>query len=212
MADERSAETTMVRRLPRRPQQQRSRDRVERLIDAADEVLATEGYGALTVRRIAAAAGVPVGSIYQFFPDKHAIVDVLSRRYLETFASAMDQLQSRSQAGPWDDPVGVVVDAFVELCRDNPGYRAIWLDHHLSPEMVRADEENDDRLAARLRQILLAQTAVRDSEELAQGCRVAIYLGGALLRRAFRLDPNGDSVLIDEIKRIERLYVHDLVR
>ncbi|HEY8547301.1 MAG TPA: TetR family transcriptional regulator, partial [Acidimicrobiales bacterium] len=49
----------------RHPQQARSRERVARVLEAADRVLGTEGFGALTVRRLAEEAGVPVGTIYQ---------------------------------------------------------------------------------------------------------------------------------------------------
>jgi AcrR family transcriptional regulator len=193
----------------RAPKQQRSRDRVERLIEAADQVLATEGYGALTVRRIAEVAGVPVGSIYQFFTDKHAIVEVLAERYMAEFASVMSRLVDEVGDDGWDDPAGRVLDAFADLFRRHAGYRAIWLDRHFTPEMVRADERNDDLMADGLRRIVVAQGAP-DTDEVAFQCRVAVYMGGSLLRRAFRLDPAGDPALIEETKRIERLYLRQL--
>jgi AcrR family transcriptional regulator len=193
----------------RQPKQQRSRQRVERLIEAADEVLAAEGYGALTVRRIAEAARVPVGSIYQFFADKHAIVEVLAQRYMDEFASLMTQLMDDAGEDRWDDPAGTVIDAFTGLFRIHGGYRAIWLDRHLTPEMVRADERNDDLMAEGLRRMLVTQ-GTPDSDQLAFRCRVAVYMGGSLLRRAFRADPAGDPALIEETKRIERMYLSEI--
>ncbi len=83
------AEQEKGRRMRREPRQQRSRDRVRLILEAADGILSAEGFEALTVRRIAEAAGVPVGSIYQFFPDKAAVVDALARTYIAEFDGAI---------------------------------------------------------------------------------------------------------------------------
>ncbi|MCZ0982131.1 helix-turn-helix domain containing protein [Streptomyces diastatochromogenes] len=72
---------------------------MEAILGAADRILSQEGYEALTMRRVAEEAGVPVGSIYQFHPDKGAVVDALGRRYLEGFATAIDGLVERALAG-----------------------------------------------------------------------------------------------------------------
>ena len=68
-------------RLRRLPQQQRSREKLLRVLDAAEEVLAREGAGAFTTVRIAQAAGISVGTLYRYFPDKEAIVEALALRY-----------------------------------------------------------------------------------------------------------------------------------
>jgi AcrR family transcriptional regulator len=93
------------RGLRREPQQARSRERVRRLLAAAEAVLVQDGYDALTVRRIAAEAGVPVGTLYQFFPDKQAIVDALALTYLEEFTAVLDDVVDRAGRERWDDPV-----------------------------------------------------------------------------------------------------------
>ncbi len=59
---------------------------VERIIAAGREVLVTDGYDAFSTNRVAAAAGVSPGSLYQYFPDKAAILDVVVDRYWETVA------------------------------------------------------------------------------------------------------------------------------
>jgi DNA polymerase len=68
------------------PTQARSRERLRRVLDAADELLATEGADTFTTNRIAAVAGIPVGSVYRYFPDKEAIVEALATRYWSEFA------------------------------------------------------------------------------------------------------------------------------
>ena len=78
--------------LRREPQQARSRARLAGLLDAAEALLVREGPEALTTTRIADEAGVSVGSLYRWFPDKAAIVDALTRRYLAEFEATIDEL------------------------------------------------------------------------------------------------------------------------
>ncbi|QYJ04152.1 TetR/AcrR family transcriptional regulator [Nocardioides panacisoli] len=65
------------------PRQARSRRTVERIIAAGREVLLEDGYDAFSTNRVAAAAGVSPGSLYQYFPDKGAILDEVIDRYWE---------------------------------------------------------------------------------------------------------------------------------
>lgn len=203
--------TESRRSTPRQPQQQRSRERVQRLIDAADEILGSEDYESLTVRRIADVAGVPVGSIYQFFADKDAIVDAVARRYLDQFAGVMDDLIAQSDQVAWSDLTDTLLDSFIDMYRSNPGYLTIWLGHHLSAELQAADDANNEALANGIRHILIVQERLDDGEELLQICRVAVSVGDALLQLAFRTTVGGDPALITEAKRIERLYLEDVI-
>ena len=65
------------------PQQSRSRDRVARLLDAASQLVVSGGVDALSTRAIAAAAAVPVASLYQYFADKDDILLALVERDIE---------------------------------------------------------------------------------------------------------------------------------
>jgi len=58
----------------RKPRQARSQERVNRILDVAEKLFASQGYAATTTNAIAAQAQVPIGSLYQFFPDKTAIL------------------------------------------------------------------------------------------------------------------------------------------
>jgi AcrR family transcriptional regulator len=83
---------------PRRvPQQQRGRRRVERLLGAAECVIAEAGYDAATMCGIARRAGSAVGSLYQFFPNKDAVVEALRARYFEEYEDFWSDLRP---AGP----------------------------------------------------------------------------------------------------------------
>lgn len=68
------------------PRQARSREMVERIIGAGREVLVKHGYDAFSTNRVATAAGISPGSLYQYFPDKAAILEVVIDRYWEEVA------------------------------------------------------------------------------------------------------------------------------
>ena len=67
------------------PRQPRGRRRVDALLDAAAAEIGDAGYEAATMCSIAARAGASIGSLYQFFPNKAAIVQALRRRYCDEF-------------------------------------------------------------------------------------------------------------------------------
>lgn len=198
-------------RLRRQPRQQRSRTRVRHILEAADAILSAEGFEALAVRRIAQVAGVPVGSIYQFFPDKAAVVDALAGVYIGQFDAAIEQLVARSAAEHWPDPVGTLVDAFAGLYRANPGYVALWSGRHLSPELARADEANNAAIADGVRRILVRQVPLPDGPALVREARIAVVVADGLLQFAFREGAAGDESVLDELKALLRLYLSLIV-
>ncbi len=71
------------RELRRQPKQQRGRERVEKILDAAAAVFDEVGYEAATTHLIAAKAQTAIGSLYQFFPDKAAVFNAMELRHIE---------------------------------------------------------------------------------------------------------------------------------
>ncbi|MFI2733696.1 TetR/AcrR family transcriptional regulator [Streptomyces sp. NPDC018711] len=197
-------------RLRREPQQARSRARVEAILGAADRILSQEGYEALTTRRIAEAAGVPVGSIYQFYPDKGAVVDALGRRYLEGFATAIDGLVERALAGELTDLVGTMVDIYSELFRSQPGGMALWAGRHLSPELARADEASNALVAEGLLRIVEHLTGGPGGERARRATRMVVWAANAVLHEAFKGEGEPDLETVDELRRMLDRYWEDL--
>ncbi|MEI7703425.1 MAG: TetR/AcrR family transcriptional regulator [Deltaproteobacteria bacterium] len=77
-----------IRTVPRKaPTQQRSRATVDAIVDATARVLVRDGYDALSTNRVAREAGVSVGSLYQYFPGKEALVAAV----MEMHASRMQE-------------------------------------------------------------------------------------------------------------------------
>ena len=85
---------------PRRlPTQQRARETVEQVLLAAGTEIEREGLDKLTTKRIAAAAGLSVGAIYEYFPNKEAIVHALADQWLGKVREAVDAVHPRHGGG-----------------------------------------------------------------------------------------------------------------
>lgn len=76
------------------PRQKRSREMVARLLDATATTLAQRGLDQTTTNHIAEAAGVSIGSLYQYFPDKDALIEALLERMAE---QVMELFRQRAQ-------------------------------------------------------------------------------------------------------------------
>ena len=70
-------------RMRKEPRQARSIATVEAIIEAGAHVLSELGWAGFTTNKVAEAAGVSIGSLYQYFPDKLALVDAIRRRHFD---------------------------------------------------------------------------------------------------------------------------------
>lgn len=194
----------VLRRVPR---QARSRERLARVLDTADRLLATEGPEALTTTRVAAEAGMSVGAVYQYLPDREAIIEALATSYLARVEVTMASFLGVAADQRWADPVGALVDGFAQVYRSEPGFRALWFGRHLTEATRTADREHKLRMAAMLKELALAQHLLADDARLDDACRAGHLIADTLLQEAFRADPEGDAALLREAKTALRGYL-----
>jgi AcrR family transcriptional regulator len=107
----------------RAPKRARGKQRVAALLQAAAAVFAEKGYEAATMTEIAARAGAPIGSLYQFFPVKDALADTLVQNYVALLAADLQQLESH--AARLD--IRTLVEELFGLLRAHPRERAAAL-------------------------------------------------------------------------------------
>jgi AcrR family transcriptional regulator len=127
----------------RRPVQRRSIETVEAILQAAAQVFERHGYAAGTTNRIADRAGVSIGTLYQYFPDKDAILLALTERHLQEGTSALQPLLNELIERP--PPVGEVLrrllEALLELHRHQPGLHRVLFEEAPRPAELRAQLE-----------------------------------------------------------------------
>ncbi|GGS59191.1 TetR family transcriptional regulator [Planobispora rosea] len=205
--------------LRRRPAQRRSAERVERMLDECAKLLDEVGYDALTTKEVARRAEVPIGTFYQFFPDKHGLVRALALRNLEAF---LDRITARIQdAGPsdWTGMADLAIDEFVAMKRSVPGFGVVDFGEVLSApggpalhgteRMLDAVLENNVVVADRLRAVIVDLFGAPVTPGLDRALVVAVEAADAVLKLAFRALPEGDPELVSECKRLVRRYLSD---
>ncbi|MCC5576613.1 TetR family transcriptional regulator [Microtetraspora sp. AC03309] len=198
--------------LRRQPTQRRSARRVERMLDACAELLDEIGYEALTTTRIAERAGVAIGSVYQFFPDKRAISQALTRRHVELFVTRVGRRFMTEDYAGWWDAVDAIIEEYVEMHRTVPGFRSLHFGDIVDLNLLDSVSENNTVIAGRLRALLLQEFGLADSEELDRIVLVAVEAGDAVLKLAFRHDPHGAPDIVAEAKQLVRGYLSRQLR
>ena len=119
MANSRSAKSS--RKPVRQARQARSRATVESVLGAVTRILSEGGWGALNTNRIAETAGVSVGSVYEYFPNKEAIVDlVLDRHFSQSEAMVEEGARHLGPDATTVQIVQRVVAGFISLHSDDP--------------------------------------------------------------------------------------------
>lgn len=104
----------------RRPRQRRARQTVEAILDAVIRVLKREGFNAVTTNRIAEVAGVSIGSVYQYFPDKRAIFIELHQRHLEQIDRLVEITLVQHARSSLEELMRALVDAMVDAHKQDP--------------------------------------------------------------------------------------------
>jgi AcrR family transcriptional regulator len=194
-------------RVRRVPQQDRSRDKLRRLLDAADGLLAREGGDALATTRVAAAAGIAVGSLYAYFPDKDAIAEALALRYwgeIERRIAAVVEADARE---PLADPTGALLDAVADGFRASRGFRALWFSALRTERLRDSTRPARVTIGALVERLLARHWPDADPAERATVARMYVLAGDGLLREAFRLDPEGDATVLLEGRRMLDAYI-----
>jgi AcrR family transcriptional regulator len=114
----------MVRRPQTRPRkvasQTRSRLTVDALVEATARVLIKEGYDRASTNKIAATAGVSIGSLYQYFPSKEALVAAVVERHINALSQVVRQAMLKVAARPIEVGVRELVAAAIDAHRLDP--------------------------------------------------------------------------------------------
>jgi AcrR family transcriptional regulator len=178
------------------------------MLDAAAALLDEVGYEATTTSLIASRAGVSVGSLYQFFPDRRAVLQALAVRSFERFAGV---LSARIEAAPlhtWTDAVDVVVDVYVEFTRSEPAAQVLSFGGPVDRHMLDPEADNNAVVARALGDVLrLVLPDLSSGPELQLALRVAVEAGDGVLNLAFRTDPAGDPAVVAQAKRLIKAYL-----
>lgn len=113
----------------RSPRQKRSRDRVEQILNAARGIIAEQGSAGLTISDIAEKAGVTAASMYQYFPNKSAIIHALATEYLALLRQEVDRHLAVEVSSPEQmlEILTALMDRLYQMARRDRLLMDIWV-------------------------------------------------------------------------------------
>jgi AcrR family transcriptional regulator len=194
----------------RKPSQDRSKERVARILDAAAHEFAERGVEAATIEGIAERAETSVGSIYQFFPNKLALYEAIGGMYLEEVRALFAVLVSDDAIEvPWRQVVSATIDAFAELHRSSITFRAIWSNITYSRRFFSAGQAMNMELAARAEMVFGAMAKAKHVPPAKRKLLaiVTIESMSALLLLAADKPRAQAGALLDEAKMLVQRYL-----
>jgi AcrR family transcriptional regulator len=203
-----TAKWTTVATMPRArrtPVQRRSRERVERILRAAEQLVVSSGVEALSTRAVAERARIPVATLYQYFADRDAIIAALIERHVlsmdERIAAALQSLSSYSVRSI----VETTVDAYRADYRERPSYVVLWFQGRLSADIARFIRDRDDLLADAFHRFATELGLLRpDTDPLV--IKLCFELADRFLEVAYRHDLLGDDRVVGE--GVEMIIAH----
>ena len=179
------------------PQQSRSRDRVQRILEVAGEIVVEQGVEAVTTRAIAAGADLPVASLYQYFADKEAVLLALVERdiaemdaQVEEDLGALTVLSVRSM-------VETTMRAFVKVYRRRPSFVVIWLRGRTNVAVQEFVRAHNRRMARDLFDMARSAGMVVEGSD-GRYADLAVEVADRLFQIAFESSLCGDQHVIDE--------------
>lgn len=200
----------------RRPRQSRGQKRVELLLDAAAEVIAESGIAAATAEAIARKARTAKGSLYQFFPNRDAVLAALALRYA-------DEMRAIHERAFPKDPHGMVLERLIdrivrplaEFHDRNPAFRRVFAtnegpadDTRSAPVRLRA--QLFDSFVDRLDVLFAARNPSLPAKDRRRAALISASVGQAVLARRSRASPAEKKPLLDELKRLLVAYLTPL--
>ncbi|SEE01774.1 transcriptional regulator, TetR family [Streptomyces sp. 2131.1] len=191
--------------LRRTPVQQRSAERLARILDACAELLDETGYEQLSTRAVAARAGVPIGSVYRFFSNKRSLADALARRNLDSYAERISARLTSIEPADWRGAIDAVLDEYLAMKRSVPGFALVDFGAP-APDEDPADDANQ-RVAGRLTELLAGQLGRDADDDLLRAILVCVEAADALLKLAFRSEPSGDGAIVGETRELIHAYL-----
>jgi len=192
----------------RKPRQERSRDRVERILEATAALLGHTPADKITTAAIAEKAGVPIGSVYQYFPNKLSVLAELARQVMEQVdLETASSIAEDFGVLPWDQAIDRAIDATMKGYTKQPGYVQLLLSIRPTPEFRAITDESNERIAAMLA-FHPALQAVIPPDRIQLVTRSAIQAVNALQDWALSEDdPELANRIISEMKTLLKGYL-----
>ena len=200
MSEEAAIAATVARRAPA---QQRSRERLERILAVAAGLIAEKGSDQMKMSEIADLAGISIGSLYQYFPDKSAIIRTLAEHYNGESRDCIEA--ALAQVRDLDGLLAAyadLVDQYYEIFLAEPVMRDIWSGMQADKQLAEIELAESRAAGALLAAAMMRVRPDADPARTASAAFLIWHLGEATMRLAIAYDRAEGAALVDAFKRM----------
>jgi AcrR family transcriptional regulator len=193
----------------KKPSQDRSRDTVEALMAATTRVLIEVGYDRASTNRVAEVAGVSIGSLYQYFPNKEALVAELIRRLAEKEYQALMEKMAQVIDLPLDEAIAEFIRAVISAHRVEPKLHKVLIEQVPRIGALKQVRELEDRMEEFLRHSLQIRKKAIRTRNIDQAAFILMHTVEAVTHAAVIDEPHhlGDDKLVAELTDLVVRYL-----
>ena len=188
--------------LRRVPKQQRSREKYERVLAEARTLIAEQGNDSVSMREIADAANLPIGTVYQYFPDKNAVLWTLMSDHFDKlesdFTSRLEEVHDLTGLSN----VGLhLFDQCVQLCDSDACFSRLWRSVQANAVLAELDKALNQRIADAFQDKLKSLGFDDADGRFWTSSYLMAMLSSTALQLAFS-EPDRRDQLLDEFRKL----------
>lgn len=194
--------------LRRQPQQKRSQERVEKILDAAAIVFDEVGFETATTHAIAARAETAVGSLYQFFPDKLAIFNALELRHVERVYVIWERLlRPEIVQLPFADFIHILITQFQTLF-EQPTSKIVFSQFFTSPKIFKNIDASFTQEAIQFTaKLFKKRNSALTDKRVQLLAEISVHGINTLILLALRSDRDHSQAIFTEIETLLKEYL-----
>ncbi|MDF3818514.1 TetR/AcrR family transcriptional regulator [Leptospira sp. 96542] len=193
------------------PVQTRSKERVELILKTAKQLIGDRGIDAVSMREIADTAGIQIGSLYQYFPNKNSLLLTIMQTYYHTIHEQTKELLSSVQSLNDLKKTGeVAILKFIELYETDTALNNLWSGARAIPELIQEDNRDSYKNAELIVRTALKFLSGLTTKDLKPFALYISHTTGALLRFTSEISKEDKKAIVQEFLTHYRLRFNDL--
>jgi len=189
----------------RKPKQARGQLRVDEILDAAERLTLTMSWDKVSTNHIAREAGIPIGSLYQFFANKHAIAQALVERYINGLEEAFAGLPSHIEGMTPTELVNAIFDSLLQVTQKHSGFHAMLIATNEGSEIGKISAPIREMLRRNIEHMLAVRAPWMSVEERRVHALVSQVTNRAIFAQAVSLNTQGDKVTTQRLLQQARV-------
>lgn len=166
------------------PRQERAQVLVEAILDATTRVLIKHGYAGTNTNRIAEVAGISVGSLYQYFPNKDALISALHRRHAQEIKQTIEMTLAQSRGQSLAKKIEILIRASLAAHLLTPELHRVLETQFASLDQYEGEAEDQKQIFESLQAMLAAHRSELKVKNLELATRVVIRIVDTLIHAA----------------------------